>query len=747
MRLLFLFVHFSLRKVFRKTNMGKRERERDLQTGQERGGPVRVPSGHPMLPWAPFVELLGRDDVLQKVRETVKKELSETRTVRSAWHVTYAAGRAGSGKTELGKQLPRILASDETLDSTGLFSNSAYLLIDCNGGGDGYETQDDDLDMACRLGWRLLAAVCRGALGFQGVQDLRAFIRARGSEAVARRLERKSLHYVAKLVRETLNGGPAEALKYAMSAKAVLRALAIDLRQDPTSNERVAIFIHVDEHQMMWGLGLKRGASEEDKCNAHKAFLYDLCTLRGNGGKTWCRNQNMFMFPIFTGTASAVLAPLFAATRFSKLHLRLAPFTAREARQLFLASLTAHESWLKANTSGGVPMDFVLSELGRVPRLLIEASTNSDVQEIFSNKCEPGLVHAAFNAVRTSNSPGLTEQLTRLIVAGVEVNMNTIVDGRTIAQHEYDGLIIRHYRPGGPLEDDIFAIRVPATEYRTSVSQHLRQTALAAFAMLDYSCPGWNEGDEQYTAWSELFEKMMMERFQNMVRVHREILGRTEPMAIEDLYPDCGVWTNPDVMEAVRLPRSVEKQPRVSLCSQDSGRNCLVYNRDQWQQALGKLPDGSCHTRLLAQDHPAFDVMHLHREGNVVFCFLEQLKNRDSPTNPILPPRSKASRANIQRDLASIRTVMEKFQPVMVHMTKEANAKGLELQFIPVYCDRRIPSDDAAGFWAEYWRSKKGLAIAATVAGSQRAMAGLFPCLEHRFVLLEEQSTNKGPAA
>jgi hypothetical protein len=729
--------------------MPKRSREGDLQTkpNPPSGDPVRTPSGHPKLPWEPFVELLGRDDALEEVRETVEQELSETDAARCGWHVAYVAGRAGSGKTELGKQLPRILASDTALDSTGLLSNSAYLLIDCNAAGDQFGTRDDDLAPAYRLGWRLLAAVCRGALRFQGLTQLRDAILTRGSEVVAQKLDQKGFQNVANLLRKTRRGGQAEDLKYPMSAEAVLGALAIDLRQDPASNDRVAIFIHVDDHQMMWGRGLRRDANEEDKFNAHKEFLYDLCTLRGNGRSTWCRDQNVFMFPIFMGTASDVLAPLFAAIRFSKLHLRLAPFTACEARKLFLAGFSPHESWLKPNTSGGVPLDIVLSELARIPCLVIEASKDKKTQEIFSKACDPARVHEALDSVRTSNSPGMTEQLTRLMVAGVRVGMDTIVDGRRIAQHENDGLIIRYYRPGVTVGADIFAIRLPASEYGRSVYKHLRRTALSDFAMLHYSCPGWHEGDQRCPPLSELFEKMMMERFQNTVRVHREILRRTQPMTIADLYPDCVTWTNSAGKESFRLPRSVEEVGWVSLCSLDSKRNCLDYNRDQWLKALEKLPDGSCHTRLLAQDHPAFDVMHLQREGNVVCCYLEHLKG-DGPA-PILSSKAKQNRKKkktIQRDLnpndsnaISICTAMDKFQPVMLHMTDEAKAKGLDLHFIPVYCDHRLPNDAGVEFWSSYWKGKTGrVTIAATVAASQKAMTGLLPCLEHRFMLLKE---------
>jgi hypothetical protein len=706
-------------------------------------------SGHPKLPWHPEVKLLGREENVRDLKAVVKKEFAETGAARSLWCVAYAAGRGGSGKTEIGKQLPRIVASDLTLDQA-LLSNSAYLLIECNGGGDGFDVEDFLLKPESRLGWRLLAAVCRDSLKLRGVKGLRAVVKEQGAESVAHQLVGKGFPNVASLLRRR---DADVKLEDPMRPEVVLGALARDLRRDPDSNEneRVAIIVHVDEHQLMWGEGLPDNASEKAKLDAHKAFLYDLCTLRGDGSTTWCRTNNIFMFPIFTGTASAVLAPLLGVTHFSKLPLHLAPFSAEDARTLFLQKLnptptaesteTPKRTWTTPNTSKAVPMDFVLSELGRVPRLIIEASTNTQVREIFNKECTCGLVHEAFDIVKAlSKNTGVSEQLTRLIVSGVEVRMQTIVDGRTVAQHEFDGLISRHYRSYANVSAEKFAIRVPPTEYRLSVSDHLDGTAISQFANLEYSCPGWNEDNRRFTLWSDLFEEMMMERFQNMLVVHRDILKRTAPMTVKELYPAC--CTSPGNMEALfelPLPEvlTLDKEQPLSLCDQT-----WSYSDRQWPRLLQTLKDRRGISRLLVKDHPAFDVIHLHRDGNVVYCFLEQVKNRDSPTRDLLSDETKRSQ-KVQNITDSIREVLKKFYPVMVQMTKTAKDQGLELQFIPVYCDRRMPTDEAVGFWSKYWLGVAGtgeLKIAATVAGSHKAMAGLFPCLEHRFVLLEEPS-------
>ncbi len=732
------------------------------------------------------MQLVGRDSALQKVQQAVEEELSQTRAARNLWHVAYAAGRAGSGKTEIGKQLPRILARSLHKDSPerALLSNSAYLLIDCNAGGDAFELEDKDLKPKFRLGWRLLAAVCRDTIDLKGLTSLRVALEVKGPKSVAQQLHSRSFPNVAKLVEVTQTESAKKVnLRHPMTAEAVLMALARDLRRDPDSDERVAIIVHVDEHQLLSGEGIFVRSDKE--LRSHKEFLYDLCTLRGNGNATWCRDNNIFMFPIFTGTASAVLASLVGPANFTELHLEFEPFTAEDARTLFLRVLKSNRdnSWLKKTTSDAKPMDFVLSELGRIPRLIIRAADDTRLRQLFTNgwKSSPRakkqkkmlrtedrmrLVHQGFDIVQTFYpDSGLTEQLTRLIVAGVEVDMDTVVDGKTIAQHEYEGYISQHFRvdpagatakpgeatvPQKPQVDPTeakrrkFAIRVPATEYRASVIGRPGLEAISAFANLYYSCPGWNGRGVRSVPWSDLFEKMMMERFQNMVVVHRDILKRTEPMTIEELYPNCVYWSSRDpiVRRTFPLPASEETMYSLSLCHDDKERHCFVYKKDEWPRALQALTGGSCHSRLLTKDHPAFDVMHLYRQGKVVHCFLEWLKNSNSPTRDQLPDGPQRSQ-RYHETSEPICSVLDKFLPVMVHMTAAAKDQGLELQLIPVYCDRRMLSDADVVFWSEYWE-KRGqgaeLKIAATVAGSRMAIPSLFPCLEHRFVLLEEPS-------
>ena len=70
----------------------------------------------------------------------------------------------------------------------------------------------------------------------------------------------------------------------------------------------------------------------------------------------------------------------------------------------------------------------------------------------------------------------------------------------------------------------------------------------------------------------------------------------------------------------------------------------------------------------------------------------------------------------------------------------------LVLKFIPVYCDRRALKDGDVQFWTDFWlKESQPVHIVAAVAASQIAIPKLFPCLEHRFVLVDRvDSERKG---
>ena len=100
--------------------------------------------GHSKLPWPPLVaNFLGRSDATNELSRVAVGEYDTFSPSRKLYHVIYAAGRAGSGKTEIGNQAPRYIgkhAARTTVsdDFKRDWSNAAYLFVDCGGGGDGY---------------------------------------------------------------------------------------------------------------------------------------------------------------------------------------------------------------------------------------------------------------------------------------------------------------------------------------------------------------------------------------------------------------------------------------------------------------------------------------------------------------------------------------------------------------------------------------------------------------------------------
>ena len=78
--------------------------------------------------------------------------------------------------------------------------------------------------------------------------------------------------------------------------------------------------------------------------------------------------------------------------------------------------------------------------------------------------------------------------------------------------------------------------------------------------------------------------------------------------------------------------------------------------------------------------------------------------------------------------------------PIMQKMSHAAEKMNLDLKFIPVYCDRRKLKDDDVQFWNDFWLNENHpVPIVAAVAASQIAVPKLFPCLEHRFVLVDAE--------
>ncbi|KAJ1435227.1 hypothetical protein B484DRAFT_428923 [Ochromonadaceae sp. CCMP2298] len=594
-----------------------------------------------------------------------------------------------------------------------VLGNAAYLFIDMNGGGDAYSQKYDyELEPKHRMGWRLLAAVCRGSLGIKGVEELRNKIAVGKGPDVAVALRGKNFNAIADLL-DSMHCK----LDYPLQAEEFLLALSRDLRGTTcdshtgaavgglNSNERVAIYVHVDEHQFMYGKGLGKGVTKEEKLTDHKNFLYDLCTLRGDGSTTLCNDNNIFLLPIFTGTASVVLAGLAAPTRFSKKrHLQLLPLKAKDSQEVFLnqvkvlndanteEQVSIDSSWTSEGSWKTPPLHYILQELGCIPRLIKERlPEDTFTMGIFSQQYKHELLQQAFNSTFTGYGSVsalaaalVREEMTRVVVSGAHLDYHTtILDGKTVADYEFDGSILL-------TEEGMGSVSLPAIDYRKSVANIRDLSSIAAFASLDFKLKDW----------SGLWEKMGLNRFRNTLFVHRRLLKK-DSITLEQLYPG----------------------------------DKFDFDSTAWTDMIEGICDGECQSLKLDKSHPTFDLIHLIRDKDVLWRFLEQYKAPSSPTRESRPLSYK-----------DIGISCDKFVSVIKKMADTVRDQGIRLRVASVHIDlREKKNEELTQFYSKLWKDlgKKNqfedLLIVTTIAGSAKSIPRLFPCLAHRFVLLEEE--------
>lgn len=227
----------------------------------------------------------------------------------------------------------------------------------------------------------------------------------------------------------------------------------------------------------------------------------------------------------------------------------------------------------------------------------------------------------------------------------------------------------------------------------------------------------------------------MLERFRNQLYAHREISKHPKSilLRVQDLYPGCEVKEfSPDT--TFPLPASSHQKPDTALCR--VSREGYHLKEELWLQLLDQLGDGQCFSMQLSTDHPAFDVIHLHRFGKRVRCYLEQLKHCRIPT--------EHPNGNSAAVLAKVRlTEQRKFWTVMKEMTLVAKRESkFDVEFVPVFCDGRSTETTD---WKTYWTKRVNdqhvkdgnrVSIVACVCGTKASLPSLFPCIEHRFALL-----------
>jgi len=267
------------------------------------------------------ITLYNREQNYTELYDISYREIKERDPARPLWHVIYASGMSRIGKTAFGLNAPSKLleiARKKKNDKyvSKILEDPIYLLIDSNGGGDGYTKEDMHMNEPSALGWRLLARAC-GMAG--GVRDLREIIKSKKREQnIQKHISNYNLMQCKELIALLSN---IETLNDDIYAKHVILALAKDYRsiKGLKEDENVTIFIHHDEHQLIYEKRkTKKKLDDDEAVESHKEYLYDLCTLRGDGNNTWCRANNITLFPIFTGTSGDVLIGLMKVTQFTK---------------------------------------------------------------------------------------------------------------------------------------------------------------------------------------------------------------------------------------------------------------------------------------------------------------------------------------------------------------------------------------------------------------------------------------------
>lgn len=306
---------------------------------------------------------------------------------RENYIVVYASGLAGIGKSTFGEQALANMAmpdadhdnsnSDSANNFQKVLSKMKYLCIEMNGKGDSFCEMDYSISAEESMALRLLARA--SLLSYSELtqfQKRKTIVYEKNQPPLANLYE-KGLSFVAVLLQNFLK------TKDIPSFEDIIHAIACDCRNASGNiNERVGIFVHVDEHQLFFDAAKSHfGLTFEDACIRHKNFLYPLVTVSFNN---ICEKENVFLFPFFTGTNHYVLKELTKSTRLQKLHIPLNGLSSKSSRHVIKSlfaeeNLTIHESWLKSEKPDSLaPIDVYSAELMGVPRYLWNSELSLD---------------------------------------------------------------------------------------------------------------------------------------------------------------------------------------------------------------------------------------------------------------------------------------------------------------------------------------------------------------------------------
>jgi len=199
---------------------------------------------------------------------------------------------------------------------------------------------------------------------------------------------------------------------------------------------------------------------DDEAVESHKEYLYDLCTLRGDGNNTWCRANNITLFPIFTGTSGDVLIGLMKVTQFTKKHIFLDILTLQDSftlleNQFDSSGIKIHDDWKKKKENSNEyllsPLDVILSEIGGIPGLIKQAFRV--LQEILSKNIQNRqtsileankIIQQQLAHVISMDAPVLPV-LTFLSLTGIAVRPDLKINGIPLSKSETHGLHL--FRP------------------------------------------------------------------------------------------------------------------------------------------------------------------------------------------------------------------------------------------------------------------------------------------------------------
>ena len=288
----------------------------------------------------------------------------------------------------------------------------------------------------------------------------------------------------------------------------ILGAMAADIRRaSGNGQERVCIWLHVDEHQLVYDAVQSAFKwDDEDTMLSHKDFLSPAMDVLSSG---WCYDNKVFFIPFFTSTDHHCMKELLQPTRYERMCIPLEPLSQKSSLTVLKKSISyeIHSSWLKPLTNDGdlSPADILCREVLNVPRylkLLGKQVIKGDLKDDYTSM-------KLFDLLRRirENEDSLPENCNLLALASI--------CGMKLAEEQWDKLGHREASPYALLEGIGSSTRLmisPAVIARSASNLKLPRP------FKEYMC-----GSVSALALPFLWEKVVAHRFSSVLTVLREL--------------------------------------------------------------------------------------------------------------------------------------------------------------------------------------------------------------------------------